>query len=418
MRVWVLQTGEYLPYIHTQHRPMRAANICRSLVDAGHEVVLWSSTFVHNDHSHISDRDTVLRPSPQMEIRLVHSMGYRRHVGFRRLADHSHFAAKLSKQMKRAPLPDVAVVGFPPIESASAATRLLTNESVPVILDVKDQWPEVWSRALPGPTHFSTAALCPYRLRRDLVFKRADGIMSITPEFQQWALAVADRPKRLSDLVLPLTLDPEGCNPAELATAREFWEAEGLGAKRNVISYVGTISGGLDIKSISSAARTLPECNFVICGDGSERSALTERTRDLSNVTMPGWVTSAQAAILLGRSTATLVPYIDEPAFNLSVPNKAYDAMSRGVPIVTTLGGALGNLVEGRRIGKSTKALGGDLAATIRSLVADQVLAAELGRNGRELFQTEFSFAATYGQFPGFLEEVAARNQRGRCRTP
>ena len=54
LKIWVLQTGEPLPLDGDGVRPMRAMNLCNSLREAGHEVILWSSAFEHTSKRHRS----------------------------------------------------------------------------------------------------------------------------------------------------------------------------------------------------------------------------------------------------------------------------------------------------------------------------------------------------------------------------
>ena len=49
MKVWILQTGEPLHCDEGSPRPMRAINLSNKLVEAGHDVVLWSSAFSHQE---------------------------------------------------------------------------------------------------------------------------------------------------------------------------------------------------------------------------------------------------------------------------------------------------------------------------------------------------------------------------------
>ena len=57
---------------------------------------------------------------------------------------------RLSQLLKRENTPpDVAFIGYPPIEIAAVMTRWLTQKNVPCMLDVKDQWPTIFIDALP-----------------------------------------------------------------------------------------------------------------------------------------------------------------------------------------------------------------------------------------------------------------------------
>ena len=100
MLVWVLQTGEPLHCDNSNYRPMRAINLSNKLIESGHDVVLWSSSFNHQDKAHRSNKYKVIRQNNNLEIRLIPSCGYQRHIGFARLIDHSQLAWNLKKLLK------------------------------------------------------------------------------------------------------------------------------------------------------------------------------------------------------------------------------------------------------------------------------------------------------------------------------
>ena len=52
----------------------------------------------------------------------------------------------LSKQTEK---PDVAFIGFPPIEFAYEAAEWMKRNNLPFMLDVKDQWPDIFISRLP-----------------------------------------------------------------------------------------------------------------------------------------------------------------------------------------------------------------------------------------------------------------------------
>ena len=149
MKVWVLQTGEPLQIDSGGLRPMRAINLSNALIEHGHQVVLWSSDFDHFSKKHRTSKNSVIQYSPNLEIRLISSRGYKSHVGLSRLFDHAQLAFNLRREIKKQPLPDVAFIGYPPIETAWVMTNLLSTHRVPTLLDVKDAWPDVLLRAFP-----------------------------------------------------------------------------------------------------------------------------------------------------------------------------------------------------------------------------------------------------------------------------
>lgn len=115
MKVWIFQTGEPLPTDAGQPRPMRAMNLANALLARGHNVVLWSSCFNHQDKVHRYCEFTSQSIHPRLTINLIASRGYKKHIGLARLIDHAQMAYSLSKRLASSQdeTPDVAFVGFP-----------------------------------------------------------------------------------------------------------------------------------------------------------------------------------------------------------------------------------------------------------------------------------------------------------------
>src|SRR5690606_38673121 len=98
-----------------------------------------------------------------LEYRLIPSPGYQRNVGVGRLWDHLRLAWNLRIALRNASPPDACLVGYPPIETASVMIDWLAARDVPVLLDVKDQWPELFLDPVPAPLRsFVRPLLAPY----------------------------------------------------------------------------------------------------------------------------------------------------------------------------------------------------------------------------------------------------------------
>ena len=164
MNIWLIQTGEPLHIDGENARPMRAMNLSNALVQAGHGVVLWSAAFYHQEKRHRSATAQTIKVSDNLEIRLIPSRGYKRHIGLGRLINHGQLAFNLKKMLNHEEsLPDAAFIGFPPIENAAVMARWLLRQGVPSLLDVKDQWPSLFMEAVPAPLQFlGRMVLWPY----------------------------------------------------------------------------------------------------------------------------------------------------------------------------------------------------------------------------------------------------------------
>ena len=130
---------------------MRAMNLVDELVSRGHEVVLWSAAFHHQERQHRCREFRSIVYSNKLTINLIPSQGYTRNIGIRRLIDHAQMGFNLWQILKseRFEIPNVAFVGFPPIETSAVMLRWLNIRHVPTMIDAKDQWPLIFLEPLP-----------------------------------------------------------------------------------------------------------------------------------------------------------------------------------------------------------------------------------------------------------------------------
>jgi glycosyltransferase involved in cell wall biosynthesis len=390
-------------------------NLANALVAAGHKVVLWSSDFYHQEKRHRSRSAEMISISPQLEIRLVPSPGYHRNIGPGRLWDHAVLARNLSRLLKNeVSVPDVAFIGYPPIETAAVMTRWLATRGVPCLVDVKDQWPTIFIDALPSPLKLlGRIALAPYFYYGRRAMQDATALSAMADGFLQWAAGFAGRSVGHLDRVVPLTTPTGEVSSAELEDAGFWWDQQGIkvdGTHR--ICFVGSHSPAFDIdpvrEAVDSMERAGSTCQFVFCGDGEYSSAWREKMAGLTNVYFPGWIDRAKIEALALRSSAALAPYRNSEDFVMSIPNKVIDSLALGLPVLSPLRGEVERLISDSGIGMS---YGGEIERTLEQCIVDLTnkpgLRDELSGNALRLFQERFSFETVYGGLVNHLEILA-----------
>ena len=415
LTVWFLQTGEPLHIDGGNARPMRAMNLSNALVQAGHKVVLWSSAFYHQETRHRSSIAQRIRVSDNLEIRLIPSRGYQRHIGVGRLIDHAQLAFNLKKMLDHTvSLPDVAFIGYPPIETAAVLARWLARRGVPSLLDVKDQWPSLFLDTVPVPLlRLGRMVLWPYFHLARRAMRDATGLSAMANGFLDWALGVAERQRSDMDGVFPLTSPLGQVSASQLEETRRWWDAQGVVDNgRPRVCFVGSHSPAFDFKPVKEAAeiaaRGQSPCEFVICGDGGSSSELRAMLAGLPNVHFPGWVDLPKIDALAERCQAALAPYLNIDSFKQSIPNKIIDALSLGLPILSPLQGEVASLIAengvGLRYGTDT---GNTLHDCILALTQDAALQRSMSQKARALYAERFSFEMVYGGLVKHLEKLA-----------
>lgn len=421
MTVWVFQTGEPLHIDAGNPRPMRAMNLANALAEAGHKVVLWSSAFYHQEKRHRSRSAERISISPQLEIRLIPSPGYERNISPGRFWDHAVLARNLGKQLKQeAQPPDVAFIGYPPIEAAAVMTRWLSVRGVPSMLDIKDQWPNLFVDALPKSVrHLSRIAFAPYFHLAKRAMRDATGLSAMAEGFLTWAIDFAGRQRNSMDRVVPLTTPSGQVSAAELEAACQWWNNKGIVADGRLrVCFVGSHSQAFDIEPIYQAAKHFSSqdnpCEFVICGDGECSAGWSRLMSALPNVHFPGWVDRAQIEALAERSHAAMTPYRNIDNFTKNLPNKVIDALSLGLPILSPLQGEVANLISkhgvGLRYGTDS---GKSLVQCIEILMDHPALRQQISMNALNLYQEKFSFERVYGGLVKHLEALSLKKRPG-----
>jgi len=389
---------------------MRSANLARALLKAGHEVVLWTADFQHMEHKHQFGGTKTVTPEQGLVIHFLQSRGYRRNIGFERLVDHAQLAWNLKSELRKAEPPDVAFVGYPPIEPAFVMVEWLKKRSVPTLLDVKDRWPDVLLRALPASVRpLGRVALSPHYALAARTFRDVSGITSITESFLRWSLREAGRSRGDWDQVVPLTAPETTLTMQERQKAGAWWDTMGVPDDgRPRASFVGTLGASFDFRPVAQAARTV-DAQFVICGTGSQEAKVAALFARMTNVVLPGWVSTQQAEVLAGRSSVALAPYVPTEDFLDSLPNKLFDALAHGLPFVTSLQGEVGTLIADHDVGRTYDYTDpDDLAGVLGVLMSHPEVAYRLGRNAKELYASRYSVDVVYGRLVGLLERLAA----------
>ena len=422
MNIWIFQTGEPLHSDGSSLRPMRAMNLANILLDRGHEVVLWSSSFFHQEKRHRSDEYEVLKPRDKLEIRLIPSPGYQKNIGMGRLYDHVKLAQNLHTALKKGDFicPDVAFVGYPPIETADVLAQWLVKQDVPFIVDVKDQWPSIFVDKFPSFFRpLSKLALFPYFYLGRRTLRKADVLCSISPPFLEWSQNFAMRSVCSEDIVVPLTTKRQKFVGNDFSESGQFFKSKGIDLQDGQprFCFVGSLSPAFDFSTIFDVASRFKKKHlpgqFVLCGDGSEISALRNMASGLDNVIFLGWVSAVEMNALFSVTMASLAPYRNSEDFKQSIPNKIIDALANSLPILTSLQGEVKSLIQTAGAGLYYEN-SDDLHKHCVMLIQNKELLHQMKRQAGKCYEDQFDFDIVYGKLASLIENMGRQSERQR----
>ena len=133
---------------------------------------------------------------------------------------------------------------------------------------------------------------------------------------------------------------------------------------------------------------------LVAVGDGSERPRLQARAAELGLENLLFLAPRPKEALpaLLAAADCTLTLFAPDPVFQTTSPNKFFDGLACGRPVVVNVDGWLRRLVETDRAGLYVPAGDGPaLAAALAALAAEPEAARAMGARARRLAEREFS---------------------------
>ena len=406
MNVWIFQTGEPLQIDKGNSRPMRAINLSNSLLKKGHKVTLWSSCFFHQKKRFRSKSFKNIFVNKNFEIKLLPSPGYKKNVSISRMIDHFILALNLKKKLEiEKTMPDVAFVGYPPIETAYILTRWLKKKNVPILLDVKDLWP---SSFIDNFSNFLKPLVYliffPYFFVAKKTIKNATSICAISQSYLNWSKKFSKRKKNKFDFVAQLTsqLDNLKINK-KVDDINYAWLKKNniLDKKIFRIIFIGSFSRAFNFNQIFEAVEILKKekikCEFIFCGEGELFFNLKKLFKEHKNVKIIKHIDSTKIIALSKYSSVFIAPYKEEKNFIFSIPNKAIDSFSLKLPLLYPLKGELKNLILNNKAGMIYNN-SNSLANVIKKLIKNTKLLNQMSINSKKLYKKKFEFNKVYNK--------------------
>lgn len=381
--------------------------LCAELGRRGHHVVWWASTLNHFTKTLYCSESRNLEVGPFIQLQFLHGRPYVRNISIARLRNHREIACEFRRLSGLSAVPDIVVCSFPTIELSDEAVAFGRRTGVPVLLDVRDLWPDEMVARFPRPLRW----IAPIALRRmyaatSRAFLGATGVIGISRAYLDWGLDKARRQRGPWDAVIPhgypdpLIGDECDANVRQLPT--------GVIPERKIFWFVGTFVGSIDLATVIDAARLLrdqPEIQFVLTGTGERETEWRRRADGLNNVVFTGWADRRGIAALARVAYAGLGAY--KRGALMSLTNKIFEYIGFGLPVIACLPGEARELIEGSGVGMYYEAGNPEsLAGIVRSLAVDSSKRAQMSRSARELFERNFSAESVYGAYADHLERV------------
>ncbi|HEX7225622.1 MAG TPA: glycosyltransferase, partial [Candidatus Limnocylindria bacterium] len=199
---------------------------------------------------------------------------------------------------------------------------------------------------------------------------------------------------------------------------REIPGGQALDPHRPVVLYLGGLMGGRGLEELVTAMVEVPEGQLVLVGDGVLGEPLRRQAADLGigdrvhllDPVPPGDVVSVAASADVGVSP--IVPSCLN--YRYSLPNKLFQYLAAGVPVVASDFPQVRDVVAGADAGLLVDTSRPPaIAAAIRELLADPARRAAMGKRGRAAVADRLNWSTSATALLRVYREVGARRQAG-----
>jgi glycosyltransferase involved in cell wall biosynthesis len=296
---------------------------------------------------------------------------------------------------------DVVWGTSPPIFQGVTAWLLARIKGVKFLFEVRDLWPQfaIAVGVLKNPLLIHLTEWLERRL-----YRAADRVMVNSPGFSEH---VQVRGARRVDLI-PNGADPSMFDPNE--DGKAFRESNGL-TDKFIALYAGAHGMSNDLTVILESASLLADTNIqiVLLGDGKEKPALQARAREmnLTNVTFLPSVPKTQMAHALAGADACIAILKPIEEYKTTYPNKVFDYMAAGKPVVLAIDGVIRDVVQRAGCGIFVQpGAAQEMSQAIRQLAADPTQGRVMGMLGREYLEGNFSRAVIGEKLIDLLEDL------------
>ncbi|MFK7785481.1 MAG: glycosyltransferase, partial [Crocinitomicaceae bacterium] len=164
--------------------------------------------------------------------------------------------------------------------------------------------------------------------------------------------------------------------------------------------YAGGITPARGLATVVEAIALLPTefkttFTFTVCGTGSYESeirALASELKVIDQIDFRGWVKQSEVFEFISKGNASIIPHYRSVQNDCSSPNKLYQYMLVGKPVISSNCKSLERVIKETSSGLIYENKSADeLAERLQELISDKELQAQLGQNGRNAVLNQYN---------------------------
>jgi glycosyltransferase involved in cell wall biosynthesis len=298
---------------------------------------------------------------------------------------------------------DLVIATSTPLTVAVPALFRKWFKKTPYIFEVRDLWPEVPVQMGAIRNRFVVGLL---RWLEKITYRSAEHVVTLSPGMRKGVVKCI--PEQLTSMI------------PNMAKVDQFWLRDKdvtleqkLGLKENSfrVIYFGQMGISNAIPDVVEAAQHClhhsDDIEFLFLGHGRMKKPVEAAFTGESRVHVLERVPMDQMSAILNLCDVSLVTFTDLPILYTNSPNKLFDSLSAGKPVIVNSAGWTKDMVEEHQCGLfADPKKAGSLAECILKLKEDRELCEQLGRNARMLAETKYDKSILCEEFCEMVNRV------------
>ena len=394
--IWFVCIGEPTPFDNNFSNLHRCGQLAHQFSLDGYNISWFTSKFDHFNKSFLAvENHSII--SKNFEIFYLLANSYKKNISFSRFMNHYYLGKKFRSKIKSLSKPDIIYASFPTIELAYEAVKFGKANNIPVVVDFRDLWPDIFLTAFPKIIHpFAKIALLPWYLQRRYIFKNATSIIAISDGFLEFAQKNSNERKISNDKVFHKSY-MSNLNVSKSRTD-----------KFKAI-YFGAISRNkTNLKEVIEVFNNLgDQYELIICGDGDDIDYY--KSISYKNIIFKGFIQKNDIEKIISECSVGVVPLRSRLDFTKAIPNKAIEYLSYGTPILTSLSGDSKNFIEKNKVGLFYRDKS-ELKNHILRMENDHIFLDKLSKNASKVFLDKFDFSQNFQNIKNHFISLIEKN--------
>lgn len=306
---------------------------------------------------------------------------------------------------------DLVIATSTPLSVGLPALLLKWFKKTPFVFEVRDLWPEVPIQmgGIKNPLVKKIAVFF-----EKTIYKNAIHIVALSPGMYDGVIKYVDREK--------VSMIPN------MAKKERFWSREknkevikqlGLREESFKVIHFGTMGIANGLMYIMYAAKILNDkgindVDFVFLGEGKAEKELKQFKQDnqLSNVFFYDRVPMDLTSEIVNVCDISIVPFKNIPILSTNSPNKLFDSLAAGKPIIVNSNGWTKTMVEENKCGAYVNPEApSELADLVLEWKGQPDHLRKMGANARTLAETTYDESILTRKFADIIKRLNLKNK-------